>query len=149
MGYGSVQSRLSKRQTSAAKVRDLLVILDSSGSIGASSYSTAKTELGKLLALLCPRPNPFDNTNPAYQQVAMIAFSTTSVEVFDFKANRNVQAIKDAISKAPYLSASTCTDLAFKQAMDMFKTFKGRQCFVVIYFHLFEIEICQAIIFIN
>ncbi|WAR23212.1 hypothetical protein MAR_036881 [Mya arenaria] len=39
--------------------RDLLIILDGSGSIGATNFHDTKNQLARLLGMLCPTSDPF------------------------------------------------------------------------------------------
>ena len=72
-----------KRQINNA-FRDLLLILDSSGSIGSERYTNAKGSLSEMLGLMCPTPDPFGKD---LNRVALLTYSTTVTESFDFKAD--------------------------------------------------------------
>ncbi|KAH3867898.1 hypothetical protein DPMN_031035 [Dreissena polymorpha] len=54
------QPSVIKRGEAVGQLRDLLIIVDSSGSIGLASFETAKTQLARLLGMLCPISDPFD-----------------------------------------------------------------------------------------
>jgi len=52
--------------------------MDASGSIGVSNYVDAKTQLARLVGLLCPNPDPF----MTFQRAALIRFSS-SVDAYN------------------------------------------------------------------
>ncbi|XP_052809752.1 collagen alpha-3(VI) chain-like [Mya arenaria] len=107
-------------------VRDLLVIVDGSGSIGASDFNDAKNQLARLLGMLCPEPDPFKTRRKVHQQAALIEFSTTVREIFDFNDKANTVAVQQGIIGMPYLSGQTCTATAFNYARStMFTASKG------------------------
>ncbi|XP_060561039.1 uncharacterized protein LOC132720832 [Ruditapes philippinarum] len=117
---------LVRRQTNQGNVRDLLLIMDSSGSIGWSNFRKANKEISTLIGLLCPE-NPFEKVNGQYQynQAAMLTFSTTVHQHFDFDDHATTEDIQGAISKAMYYGGGTNTAEAFIQAIGMFKSSKG------------------------
>lgn len=85
--------------------RDLLIILDSSGSIGFRDYVTVKDQLVA---------DPFYLTvNKANNRAALIHFSEKFkvIEEFDFDDNLNLSELKPAIISVPY--KTTCTGDAF------------------------------------
>ena len=108
--------------TAVGQKRDLLIILDSSGSIGSSNFIKVKKNLAELLGMLCPDPDPFARF---YQHAALIDFASTTVEVFDFNKYQHTSTLKNGILAVPYLGGSTCTTKAFNVAMNMLTTWKG------------------------
>ncbi|CAG2223327.1 unnamed protein product [Mytilus edulis] len=120
----------SSRETVNAKVpglfRDLLIILDSSGSIGSGNFEIVKEQLGELLGLLCPSTDPFiSNKRTVYNRAALIQYSNNVVEEFDFNDNHNLSELKAAIQSVPYQGRTTCTGDAFYKAIRMFTSSKG------------------------
>lgn len=112
-----------KRAATVGQLRDLLVIVDSSGSIGSTSFNDAKSQLARLLGLLCPKPNPFKG----YQRAALIQYSTTVLEIFDFDDNSNTNEVKQGVESMTYMGQLTATATAFNYAKGtMLKTDKGK-----------------------
>lgn len=96
--------------------------MDSSGSVGSADFSEAKIQLGRLLGLLCPLDNPFEQ---GFQHAAMLQFSSSVTEIFDFKTHKNTIAVKNGINQASYVGGKTCTNLAFQRVRDMYSPEKG------------------------
>ncbi|XP_063398168.1 collagen alpha-1(XII) chain-like [Mytilus trossulus] len=106
--------------------RDLLIILDSSTSIGSGNFEIVKEQLGELLGLLCPSTDPFiSNKRTVYNRAALIQYSNNVVEEFDFNDNHNLAELKAAIQSVPYKGGVTCTGDAFYKAIQMFTSSKG------------------------
>ncbi|XP_071121331.1 cartilage matrix protein-like [Mytilus edulis] len=106
--------------------RDLLIILDSSGSINSRNFKIVKEQLSELLGLLCPSTDPFiSNKRTVYNRAALIQYSNNVVEEFDFNDNHNLAELKAAIQSVPYQGGSTCTGDAFYKAIQMFTSSKG------------------------
>ncbi|CAH1272662.1 MATN2 [Branchiostoma lanceolatum] len=105
-----------RRQTTLtrdpAKERDLLIVLDESGSITSPVFEEAKEALAKLLGYICPGIGP---TYP-YHQVAFMTFSTSYQEHFDFDDYGSYAGVRDAILRETYSSGSTYTHLALNYA---------------------------------
>lgn len=102
--------------------RDLLIILDSSGSIGSSNFYKTKQNLAELLGMLCPDPDPFAQL---YQHAALIDFAGSTNEIFDFNKYQHTSTLKNGILAVPYLGGITCTTKAFTVALNMFSKWKG------------------------
>ncbi|WAR04018.1 COCA1-like protein [Mya arenaria] len=101
---------------------DLLIILDGSGSIGATNFQDTKNQLARLLGMLCPTPDPFKG----YQQAALIEFSSTVREIFDFNDKTNTLAVQQGVKGTPYSGGDRCTATAFNYARNtMFTAAKG------------------------
>ncbi|XP_053395026.1 uncharacterized protein LOC128555742 [Mercenaria mercenaria] len=108
--------------------RDLLIIMDSSGSIRSSRYEDAKIQTSKLIGLLCPTDVPFDKVAGQpyqYNQAAMLTYSDIVEETFDFKRYNTTADIQNAISRATYFDMSTNTAEAFRRAIGLFTNAKG------------------------
>lgn len=111
------------------QLRDLLVIMDSSGSITQTNFEKAKTQLARLLGLLCPVPDPFNHR----QQLALIEFGSTVRMMFDFNDNSNTQQVQDSIRRMTYMGGSTCSATAFDFAnTNMFTTANGDWQFTIL-----------------
>lgn len=118
--------RIVKRDDPIGLFRDLLIIMDSSGSIGASSFKIAKQQIGELLGLLCPVPDPFNsNRRNGYNRAALIQYSSNVVEEFDFDDQHSLADLKSAIMSIPYQAGMTCTGDALYEAIQMFTSSKG------------------------
>ncbi|XP_060562462.1 uncharacterized protein LOC132722054 isoform X3 [Ruditapes philippinarum] len=107
--------------------RDLVIIMDSSGSILSHRFKVAKEQTAKLIGLLCPN-NPFDKIPGfpyQYNQAAMLTFSSEVVENFDFNTYNTTARIQNAINSVIYLDGTTDTKQAFDQARGLFLPSKG------------------------
>ncbi|CAC5389951.1 unnamed protein product [Mytilus coruscus] len=106
--------------------RDLLIIIDSSASIQSSNFEIAKEQLGELLSLLCPLPDPFNSSiHNGNNRAALIQFSDNVIEEFDFDDKHNMAELRSAILSVPYQNGNTCTGDAFYEAVQMFLSSKG------------------------
>jgi hypothetical protein len=115
-------------RSQAPMVRDLVLILDSSGSIGTTSFDLAKEPLSKLIGLLCPA-KPFDRIPGypyQYNQASMVTYSTDVFKNFDFNEYNTTGSIQNAIKSAVYVGRLTYTDKAFDQARVLFQPGKDR-----------------------
>ncbi|XP_053399252.1 collagen alpha-1(XII) chain-like [Mercenaria mercenaria] len=111
-----------------AKVRDIVFILDSSGSIGLTKFNKAKADAKSLFGTLCPFDKTFDmdyNNPYQHQQLAMLTYSTTIEENFFFNTYSKTADVLQAISQATYQGLMTNTAGAFKKARNMFQTSRG------------------------
>ncbi|WAR04019.1 COCA1-like protein [Mya arenaria] len=116
-----VQNSLTN-SLSEGRLRDLLVIVDGSGSIGPTNFNDTKYQLARLLGMLCPTPDPFK----VYQRAALIEFSSNVREIFDFNDKANTLAVQQGVKGMPYFGGSTCTATAFNFARNtMFTAVKG------------------------
>ncbi|XP_052264933.1 collagen alpha-1(XIV) chain-like isoform X1 [Dreissena polymorpha] len=117
------QPSVIKRGEAVGQLRDLLIIVDSSGSIGLASFETAKTQLARLLGMLCPISDPFDSR---FQRAALLEYSSDVREIFDFDDKPNTKLVQQGVNSMPYMNAGTCTTTAFNYAYNnMFNTTKG------------------------
>ncbi|XP_052219828.1 cartilage matrix protein-like [Dreissena polymorpha] len=120
--YFIKRARLQKRQA-VGQLRDLLVIVDSSGSITPEGFAIGKKQLSRLLGMLCPVPNPFDSN---YQRAALLQYSSTVQEIFDFNDKPSTNLVQQGINSMIYDAGITCTGDAFNYAYNnMFTTAKG------------------------
>lgn len=118
--YGDGDSEL------VGQFRDLLIIVDSSGSVGSSAFSDTKIQLARLVGFLCPLPDPFKEAH----QLALLRYSSSVSEVFDFSKYTNTAGVQSGIAGMSYSGGSTCTASAFDYAKNaMFDTGKGKQIF--------------------
>ncbi|XP_053395022.1 uncharacterized protein LOC128555736 [Mercenaria mercenaria] len=117
-----------RRQAGTGSVRDLLLIMDSSGSIGLKGFKKANTEISRLIGLLCPLNGPFDKRPTSlyqHNQAAMLTFSTNVYQNFEFDDHSTTYDIQQAIADANYYGRRTDTASAFRQAVSLYQTNKG------------------------
>ncbi|XP_053395018.1 uncharacterized protein LOC123524270 [Mercenaria mercenaria] len=120
--------RVRRQAGTTGSVRDLLLIMDSSGSIGRRGFTKANSEISRLFGLLCPLNGPFDKRPTSlyeHNQAAMLTFSSSVTQNFDFDDYSTTVEIQKAIAKAKYYGGSTDTASAFRQAVSLFKSNKG------------------------
>ncbi|XP_064601084.1 von Willebrand factor A domain-containing protein 1-like [Liolophura sinensis] len=110
-----------KRRDTTVRDRDILFIVDSSGSIDANEYSIAKTNLANLIGKICGKIGLGSQSNRA----ALIIFSSKPQEIFDFDDHDNLADVQAAVRNIPYISGSTCTGDALEYAKTMFTSSKG------------------------
>ncbi len=96
---------------SCKSLLDLVVLFDSSGSIGPYDFNKEKRFVINLLENLVIGPND--------TRVAIINFSTRSEILTDFKTFKNMENVRKVINKADYLDEKTYTNKALKQANDI------------------------------
>ncbi|KAL4234720.1 collagen [Mactra antiquata] len=97
--------------------RDIVLILDGSGSVSIENFNDMKLYFVDILSLLCPQPTPFDND---VHQLAVVLFSSSSSIRFDFNDYNNQNDYFNALLNVPYPSGSTQIQLAFNQADELF-----------------------------
>lgn len=104
------------------RLLDLLLIVDSSGSISEGDFNTKKEQLSRLMGSLCPQPDPFNGSHRA----ALLRYSTDAQEIFDFDDNLDTSGVQSSIDSMTYSRGSTCTGKAFDYARtNMFTAAKG------------------------
>lgn len=119
----TVYKDVSSHYGAVGQTRDLLVIVDSSGSVAYNEFADAKSQLAKLVGLLCPHPDPFEKAH----KLALLRFATSVSEIFDFNKYPNTAGVKSGIASMIYTGGSTCTASAFKYAREtMFTAAKGK-----------------------
>ncbi|XP_052812426.1 fibropellin-1-like isoform X6 [Mya arenaria] len=99
--------------TGYGKLRDLLIILDSSGSIGPSDFDNAKTQLSRLVGMFCPTPDPFAGD---HQKAALLVFDHGVDEIFDFDDMHDTNEVQAKIRSVFYHGGGTRTDFALEYA---------------------------------
>jgi len=60
-----------------------------------------------------------------FQRAALIRFSSSVDEIFDFDDNKDTADVQYGITNMAYVGAGTATHLAFTYALEMFTTAKG------------------------
>ncbi|XP_019643442.1 PREDICTED: collagen alpha-1(XII) chain-like [Branchiostoma belcheri] len=94
------------------KERDLLIILDESGSIGLEVFNDAKEALARLLGYICPGIGP----SYPYHQIAFMTFSSSYTEHFDFNDYGTYTGVSNAIRQVTYSDGGTNTHNALDYA---------------------------------
>lgn len=123
-GFGRSPSGRKRRQTTV-RDRDILFIVDSSGSIDLEEYEIAKDNLAKLIGKICGKIGLVPQSNRA----AMVIFSNSPREIFDFDDYNNVADMQDAVRNLPRIGGGTCTGDALEYAKTMFTAGKGMSVF--------------------
>ena len=90
---------------------DLIFVLDSSGSIGGTSYQLVREFVYNFVSSLDIGPN--DN------QVGVIIFSSDAQVVFNLNEHNNKLELLQAINSTPYLADSTNTAAALRLLIDV------------------------------
>ncbi|WAR09608.1 NOTC1-like protein [Mya arenaria] len=99
--------------TGYGQLRDLLIILDSSTSIGVKNFTDAKTQLSRLVALFCPSPDPFAGD---HQKAALLVYNSRVYEIFDFNDLHNTKEVQAKILSVTFTDGITLTEAAFEYA---------------------------------
>eukprot|EP00058_Branchiostoma_floridae_P014707 XP_002600195.1 hypothetical protein BRAFLDRAFT_66700 [Branchiostoma floridae] len=93
-----IQQRMMGLQRNPAIKRDLLIILDDSGSIGFDAFQKAKASIATVLDYICPGIGLYS----PYHQVALMTFHSTPTKQFDFNDHGSYAELKEAILAVPY-----------------------------------------------
>lgn len=118
-----VQNRRDRVGRQIGQLRDLLIIMDSSGSVSRRDFNVAKFQLARLLGMLCPSPDPFNGN----QRVALIQYSNVVRDVFDFDDKNNTAEVQKAVRNMRYMGRATCTGSVLEHAKDRMLTMsRGR-----------------------
>jgi len=107
--------------------RDLLLLMDGSGSIGSGPFAKALEDLSELIEMLCPLNDPLDpmeNPND-HIKLSVILFSTNSDIVFNFNKYQKVSNAQQAIRQIAYKGGSTCTRRALTLGKTLFTIANG------------------------
>ncbi|XP_064601085.1 von Willebrand factor A domain-containing protein 1-like [Liolophura sinensis] len=120
LGSGGSSSGRKRRDTTV-RDRDILFIVDSSGSIDSHEYNIAKTSLANLIGKICGKIG----LGPQSNRAALIIFSNKPQEIFDFDDHDNLADVQAAIRNIPHISSNTCTGDALEYAKTMFTSSKG------------------------
>lgn len=92
--------------------RDLLFMIDMSGSISSRDWTTTKQKLAQLIERLCGSVGRGVQNN----RIAVITFASNVVLNFNFRTHWTVDSVKNAILNMPQARGSTCTGDAFEYA---------------------------------
>ncbi|XP_078586744.1 matrilin-3-like [Branchiostoma floridae x Branchiostoma japonicum] len=88
----------------AGNKRDLVLLLDMSGSIGAADFSSLKTDVAELLSYICPVGGM-----GSFHRVAVVTFSNSVVLNFNFHEATSLGQIQAKIYNLPYEGSGTRT----------------------------------------
>lgn len=119
-GSGGSSTGRKRRQTVGD--RDILFIIDSSGSIGLTEFNTAKDNMANLIGKICGTIG----RGPQSNRAALINFSNEPHEIFDFDDYDNLADVQDAVRSLTPLANKTCTGNALEYAKTMFEPLKGK-----------------------
>lgn len=96
---------------------DLVIVVDSSGSIGQEHYAIALEFTTRLAIAWADNPQ---------NRLAFIVYSTNAQRIIGLEDNLSVQEIRDTVYSAPYLNSGTAShlglDLAFQQIQQSNRT---------------------------
>ena len=107
--------------------RDLLLIIDGSGSIGIRLFAKVLEDLSELIGMFCPLNDPLDPMeNPNYHiKLSVILFASNSDIVFNFTKYQSVTNAQQAIRHIVYHRGKTCTDKALTMGTTLFTIANG------------------------
>ncbi|XP_019633300.1 PREDICTED: cartilage matrix protein-like [Branchiostoma belcheri] len=91
--------------------RDILILLDMSGSISTTAFNEVKVDISRFIGLICPAG---DLGRGRTNQLALVAFSDRIVRVFDFNDHYNLAVTQNAIRNFQRQGTNTHT----KQALE-------------------------------
>ncbi|XP_078676406.1 matrilin-1-like [Branchiostoma floridae x Branchiostoma belcheri] len=74
--------------------RDILILLDMSGSISTTAFNEVKVDISRFVGLICPAG---ELGRGLHNQLALVAFSDRIVRVFDFNDHYNLAIVQNAI----------------------------------------------------
>ncbi|XP_013412460.1 collagen alpha-1(XXII) chain-like [Lingula anatina] len=98
------------------KYWDVIFILDSSGSIGASDFGSAKSALQSMAGVI----NIFSSIGPGKTRVAGIRYASWVDVQFNFDVHDSLGEVNSALGAIPYVGGFTKTRLALEKALDMY-----------------------------
>jgi len=107
--------------------RDLVLLVDGSGSIGDQPFAKALEDLAELIGMFCPLYDPLDPMeNPSdHIKLSVILFSTNTELVFKFNKYQQVTSAQRAIRHIAYNPGTTCTQKALLMGKTMFNIANG------------------------
>ena len=107
--------------------RDLVLLMDGSGSMGNEYFAKALEDLSELIGMFCPLNDPLDPTeNPTdHIQLSVILFSSGPDIVFNLSKYQNVTNAQQAIRQIAYKGGSRCTEGALNLGKTMFTIANG------------------------
>ena len=103
------------------KPRDLLLVLDSSGSISDDDFEAMKGGVQLLIDALCGGFGPAPNQH----RLAIVQFSTFVRTVHTFGDDQDPQTLKAVLNKTTPMYGYTCTGDALQLAFDHFSASRG------------------------
>lgn len=119
--------------------RDLLIVLDSSGSIGETAFHKSLQDIYKLISVMCPSPEPFvKSSSHGYNQLGLLQFSTGVKTSFTFGEVGSLSEIKGKLNSIQHMAGTTCTEKALSEAI---KNMDLGKIFIVIKIHEGKSEI--------
>lgn len=107
--------------------RDLLLVLDSSGSITEDDFNAMKEGVKVLIDVLCGGFGSAATNN----RLSIILFSTDSVLSYRFDMDQSPELLKQAVDGLQHMSQFTCTGSALELAYEAFDPKYGK-CFDVL-----------------
>lgn len=102
-----------RNQTKCRGKMDLCIVLDSSGSINQlnpNNYRKAKDFTAQMI----------ESFSLDFTRIGMLIFSDNPREIFPIRNNNTIQELATKARNAAYLNSGTRTDLAIKQAINLF-----------------------------
>lgn len=103
------------------KPRDLLLVLDSSGSISEDDFAAMKTGVKVLIDVLC---GGF-GSNKTNNRLSIVQFSTNSVGIHSFGQDQSPSTLKAVVDSVQLLHGYTCTGSALQLAYIAFDPVYG------------------------
>ncbi|KAI1286323.1 Collagen alpha-4(VI) chain [Halotydeus destructor] len=95
---------------------DIVLVLDASGSIGASNFVLAKKFVADLT----------DNINLDTSRVALLVYDSSVYTIFGLANKLQRHHLRQSVLDVPYYNGGTSTDLALAAALNMFATTETR-----------------------
>ncbi|KAK7108127.1 uncharacterized protein [Littorina saxatilis] len=109
------------------KPRDLLLVLDSSGSITDEDFEALKDGVKVLIDSLCGGFGPASNQH----RLGVVQFSTFTRPVHSFADAQDPASLKDVVDNTRPMYGYTCTGDALGQAFDEFDASRGARDYTV------------------
>ena len=119
-------------RTSEGKPRDLLLVLDSSGSISYDDFEAMKGGVQLLIDALCGGFGPAPNQH----RLSIVQFSTFVKTVHTFADDQDPATLKAVVNSTRPMYGYTCTGDALVLAFDEFDASRGKYYNVVCLFGL-------------
>ena len=111
-------------RVSDGKPRDLLLVLDSSGSIADEAFEKMKTGVKLLIDTLC---GGF-GSSPSQNRLSIVQFSTSTMATVVFSGDQNLDSLKAAVDRLRPMYGYTCTGDALGLAYLVFDQKYGESC---------------------
>jgi uncharacterized protein YegL len=125
--WGWSRSPPPRRSCTYADPRDLVIVIDSSGSVGREAFDQTVAALADFIGYMC---HNFECGGPE-TRFALVTYSSTVKEVFNFQYSgtyhrTSTQIVHDIKTKASYMSGWTATGTALEHCRDkIFRTHAG------------------------